>query len=111
MTIVKWYQPGDEDVDGWEFQYSANGLDWFFYEEPLEPVPCEICWQTNIYLDDDAYLFRARSVREDLVSEWSDIIALPEPDPIGVFAFALLLLAIAPKNVLKKIKRNGKNCG
>ena len=108
VTVVKWYQPGDEEVDGWEFQYSINGIDWIYYEDTLSPVPCEICWQTSIELPDDAYLFRARSFREDIPSDWSDIMTLTEPDPVSVIAFAILLLAIMPKSFYLKLRNKRK---
>ena len=88
---LPWYQPQANEVYDWEFQYSY-GFEW--YDVPANPIgPCPSCFQATIEVPDITTMVRSRSIGTNgKTSEWSNPLALPEPDGLllGVLFVALL---------------------
>ena len=87
---LPWYQPNPSEVARWEFQ-ASNGLRWV--DVPANPIgPCPACFQAIIEVPEYTSMVRSRSIGNNgVASEWSEPLALPEPDGLML---GLIFLAI-----------------
>jgi len=93
--VVHWVQPDPDSVASWEFQYSPNGLVWYWVQN-VEPVDdCANCFQAELSIPDQTMSIRSRAIGVDGgSSEWSNVIYMAEPSVSSAMAVALIVLVL-----------------
>lgn len=96
---IHWYQPDNENITGWEFEYLPGGPAhrpkiWEPAGQTNTVQSCNDCFEVELELPGAVALVRARSIGEGgEISHWGSPVNVPEPSIAIMLTVSIVFLA------------------